>query len=57
MKTTNPKGPDKGSAHVYRGGSWLGNADDLVVSYRYYNSPGYRYEGLGFRVVCRGRKE
>lgn len=57
MKIVNPKGPNKGSYRVYRGGSWFNTADNLVVSFRLNLSLGYRYIFLGFRIACNGRKE
>ena len=34
-----------------RGGSWYGYEYYLRCSYRFYDDPGYRYDGVGFRVV------
>ena len=48
---TNPTGPTSGSGHVYRGGSWGSKAQYCRVSYRYRNSTGDRYSGVGFRLV------
>jgi formylglycine-generating enzyme required for sulfatase activity len=40
------------SYRVLRGGSWCNDAEDLVVSYRNYDLPGYRNSLLlGFRLV------
>ena len=50
--TDNPKGATSGSYRVNRGGSWFSSAECCRVSYRDYNSPGYRNYNLGFRVVC-----
>ena len=48
---TNPSGPSSGSIRVNRGGSWF-NYPRLVRSAdRFYNSPGYRNNYLGFRLV------
>ncbi|MDE7379332.1 MAG: formylglycine-generating enzyme family protein [Paraprevotella sp.] len=49
--TNNPAGPSSGSCRVLRGGSWSNNARNCRVSFRYYNSPGYRNSTYGFRVV------
>lgn len=54
---TNPKGPEKGSDRVARGGSWSNGAYFLAVSrlschlHRRRN----RYKGLGFRIACNVR--
>lgn len=48
---TNPTGPSSGSSRVDRGG-WNGSASNCRVSRRFGNSPGYRYNHYGFRVVC-----
>ena len=50
--TNNPTGPSSGSCRVNRGGSWYSSAADCRVANRNFNSPGIRYNGLGFRVVC-----
>ena len=51
--TKDPIGTDKkkSSNRVLRGGCWDGNAAFLVVSYRGFNSPGYRGSLLGLRPV------
>ena len=46
----NPTGPITG-ARVVRGGSWDGDARHLRSDFRYYVSPGDRYDSLGFRLV------
>lgn len=48
---TNPTGPSSGPSRVFRGGSWGYSASNCRVAYRNFNSPGYRYYYLGFRVV------
>ncbi|MBE6319842.1 MAG: PEGA domain-containing protein [Bacteroidales bacterium] len=48
---TNPTGPSSGSTRVYRGGGWYNDASSCRVACRDYYSPGYRDNGLGFRVV------
>ena len=49
---TNPTGPSSGSPHVARGGGWNGNANLCRSSLRYYNSPSFSFNGLGFRLVA-----
>ncbi len=46
-----PKGPATGRNRVNRGGSWLSVAGVLRSAGRSLNSPGHRYDGLGFRLV------
>ena len=46
-----PTGPNSGSYRVFRGGSWSDGARDCRSSYRFFNSPGYRYGDLGLRLV------
>ncbi|MDR3012001.1 MAG: SUMF1/EgtB/PvdO family nonheme iron enzyme [Chitinispirillales bacterium] len=48
---TDPTGPATGSNRVRRGGSWSNNAGHCRVSYRGINTPGYRLNGIGFRLV------
>ncbi len=48
---TNPQGPSSGSCRVGRGGSWFYNARDGRSSCRVNSDPGYRFEGLGLRLV------
>ncbi len=43
--------PRSGSRRVFRGGGWGGNARICRVSRRYYLSPDYRYDDLGFRLA------
>ena len=45
------RGPSSGSARVSRGGCWLIFARYCRSSFRYYDSPGYRYISLGFRLL------
>ncbi|MDR3188650.1 MAG: formylglycine-generating enzyme family protein, partial [Prevotellaceae bacterium] len=48
----NPTGPTTpGSYRVVRGGSWYGNASDCRVAFRGYNTPSYRSNNFGIRVV------
>ena len=48
---TRPQGPSTGSSRVYRGGSWYETAKFCRVSFRYYNSPDFRLNDLGFRLA------
>ena len=48
---TNPDGPSSGAYRVYRGGSWFNRARLCRSANRDYGSPGYRYGGLGFRLL------
>jgi formylglycine-generating enzyme required for sulfatase activity len=45
-----PRGPSNGSSRVYRGGSWFRSGADLRSGNRHDNDPGYRNDGIGFRV-------
>jgi len=47
----NPKGPNSGTFRVIRGGGWNSETQDCRVSARGRNSPGGRYDDLGFRLV------
>ena len=49
--TDNPQGPAKGSARVFRGGSWLYMAKQLRASERNSYSPDFRSKNIGFRLV------
>jgi serine/threonine protein kinase len=48
---TNPKGPSRGSYRVLRGGSWRGDAQNCRSAGRTCNTPGFRYDLMGFRLV------
>jgi formylglycine-generating enzyme required for sulfatase activity len=48
---TNPLGPVSGSYRVLRGGSWDFNSPYVRSSSRYYLTPAYTYDSLGFRVA------
>jgi formylglycine-generating enzyme len=48
---TNPRGADRGSNRVSRGGGWLYNPQDCRATNRYDLSPTGRDNGLGFRVA------
>jgi len=47
----NPKGPEKGSGKVIRGGSWGNNPRWLRVSSRYWDGADVRDVSIGFRCV------
>jgi formylglycine-generating enzyme required for sulfatase activity len=46
-----PAGPGAGSCRVLRGGSWGLDAWLVRAANRDRDTPGYRYENLGFRTV------
>jgi len=48
---TDPTGAASGSARVYRGGSWDDYAGSCRSANRYRNSPEFRDDYLGFRVL------
>ncbi len=48
---TDPIGPATGSDRVRRGGSWINDAGHCRVSFRYYDTPGYSFNTIGFRLV------
>ncbi len=48
---TNPRGPDRASHRVYRGGSWSYSAQFCRPSNRSYYTPSSRYNALGFRLA------
>jgi formylglycine-generating enzyme required for sulfatase activity len=45
-----PSGPASGSYRVFRGGSWVYDGASLRSALRFFNAPGIRSDGLGFRV-------
>jgi formylglycine-generating enzyme required for sulfatase activity len=47
----NPKGPDEGPFHVYRGGSWDVDASFTRVSYRPESLPAIDFFNIGFRIA------
>lgn len=49
--TNNPKGATMGQYRVLRGGGWINFASSCRVTNRGINSPDYRYNYYGFRVV------
>ena len=48
---TNPTGASSGSCRVLRGGSWNNGARHCRVSNRNYNTPSYRINDYGFRLL------
>ncbi len=46
-----PKGPESGDNHVFRGGSFYYLARFARSAYRGYNTPNHRLFNLGFRIV------
>jgi formylglycine-generating enzyme required for sulfatase activity len=49
--TTDPTGPSPFSGRVLRGGGWNGLAKSSRSADRDYESPGFRFTGLGFRLA------
>lgn len=49
---SDPQGPSSGSNRVRRGGGYYFIAMSCRVSYRSFNSPGYRGGDLGLRLSC-----
>jgi formylglycine-generating enzyme required for sulfatase activity/serine/threonine protein kinase len=47
-----PAGPSSGSSRVLRGGGWHNGPIGLRSCYRLSHTPGYRYDGIGLRVLC-----
>jgi len=43
---------DEDAMRVLRGGSWNYNPRNCRSACRYWDPPGYRYNDIGFRVVC-----
>ena len=48
---TDPTGPETGSDHVYRSGSWYSGADVARVSYRFHRSNTFQRGTLGLRLA------
>ena len=48
---TDPQGPASGSGRVHRGGGWAFIARGCRASFRLYDTPGYRSDYLGFRLL------
>ena len=49
--SSDPKGPDRGSRRVVRGGSWNYIAGYCRSSNRYWFAPSVRFDALGFRLA------
>ncbi len=49
---SNPIGPEQGSHHTWRGGSWYLKLDAVRCAYRYPGWPDTRIIDLGFRVAA-----
>ena len=47
----NPQGPAQGAVRLLRGGSWYLGPMGCRSANRYWRNPGFRYDGIGFRVV------
>lgn len=47
----NPPGPEAGKYRVYRGGSWVGKAENLRSAVRFSALPVTRTHDIGFRLV------
>ena len=47
---TNPHGPQIGTMHIKRGGSWLDDPQQCTVFFRSGSAPGGKSSSLGFRV-------
>jgi formylglycine-generating enzyme required for sulfatase activity len=47
----NPKGPDKGTGRVLRGGGWNSKSQHCRVSFRHCTSPSNRSYDVGFRLA------
>jgi formylglycine-generating enzyme len=50
--TANPTGPSSGSIRVLRGGSWNDSAQYVRTAFRGGNTPSYRINSIGFRVLA-----
>jgi formylglycine-generating enzyme required for sulfatase activity len=48
-----PTGPATGNVRVLRGGSWYNYPWDCRSAYRSRNYPANRFDGFGFRLLCR----
>ena len=48
---TDPTGPESGTSHVYRGGSWYGGATASRVSCRMFRSETFQRGTLGLRLA------
>jgi formylglycine-generating enzyme len=51
----NPKGPDKGTHKVMRGGGWYDQSDRITTTKRIYADPVQRDDEVGFRCAIDGK--
>ncbi|MDR1617868.1 MAG: formylglycine-generating enzyme family protein [Treponema sp.] len=51
---TDPSGPAESPRRVLRGGAWFTPVNLLRVTYRYWNSPGFKANSVGFRLARNG---
>ena len=49
--SSDPKGPERGSYRVARGGCWINGAAYCRSAYRGWIAPGRRYASVGFRLA------
>jgi formylglycine-generating enzyme required for sulfatase activity len=49
--SSDPAGPSGGSGRVFRGGCWFSAPADCRSAVRGWDTPGYRFSSLGFRVA------
>jgi formylglycine-generating enzyme required for sulfatase activity len=54
---TDPQGLASGSHRVVRGGSWHSEAGGCRSAYRSFGAPSDRYDFVGFRCACSGRRK
>ena len=48
---TDPTGPEEGSDHMYRGGSWYSGANVARVSYRFFRASTFKRGTMGLRLA------
>jgi hypothetical protein len=51
-----PKGPDDGAGRVIRGGGWSGHGTNCRSAERWYYTPRFSFNYVGFRVAARLRR-
>ena len=49
-EVTDWRGPSAGSLRVRRGGAWNSGAGRCRAAFRFFGNPGYRNDGIGFRL-------
>ena len=52
---TDPAGPAESARRVLRGGAWFTPANLIRVTNRYWNSPGFKANSVGFRLARNGQ--